>query len=263
MDNYIKISTSEVLTECDFYALIRTNCGYKCNKGWQWQNQTTLVIKTAQNWVTYFRNNPPNCTCSDPLCPNGREITYLNMIEDVLCTGMGLTDLTVTLNAVNYIGAGVQNYIISWGDGSPTESIVISTPLTHDVSALANNTYKGFISFEGASFNFWYTTRFGVITTLQTQRTTTLNVDLSCGVYPNYTITVNEHCEVLGSFISTAEIKIFENTVYSDVINAILYDIEGVLVTDFNVGTNLIVTEYTNLVPMIIQNIFLLECGCI
>lgn len=250
MANYQKLKTGEILSECDFYDCLMSKCCYRCNAQWQWENLTTHVIHTGQVWKQIFRENPPSCSCLDPICPLGRRLIYRNTIDDVTCVN-SFDILRVTLNTATYVDLTndtplAPDYIIDWGDGSPTESIVVGVVSKHDVSALAEAYYYGTITWEDATFEFWYYVRGGGITKLQTSRTLHIAYEIGCELYPDYTITVTDDATVDNIGIATSNIKIYlipvSNVNYAPEVQT--YSESGTLTTDLTNADNTINCAY-------------------
>lgn len=269
MANYQKLKTGEILTECEFYDLLMTKCGYKCNLGWNWQNLTTLVIKTGQLWKEYFAQNPPSCSCLDPLCPLGRRLIYRNTIDDVTSINSGDV-LRITLNTATYVDLTsdpplAPDYIIDWGDGSPTESILVGVELTHDVSALAESYYYGTITWEDATFEFWYYVRGGNITKLQTSRNLHISYEIGCELYPDYSITITDDVSVDNIGISQSNIKVYlisvSNVNYAPTVQ--IYSESGTLTTDLTDIDDTINCAYESVeLGSSINNVGAIRFGC-
>jgi hypothetical protein len=59
MDNFQRINTNIIITECLLYSMLMGVCN--CNLKYRWKNLTTNVTKTGLGWKTYFETNPPDC----------------------------------------------------------------------------------------------------------------------------------------------------------------------------------------------------------
>ncbi len=253
MANYQNLHTLEILSECDFYDCLFTKCCYYCSADWLWENLTTHVTKTGQNWKTYFKVNPPSCNCLDPNCPNGREIAYLNLIQSITLAGESSQFVELTLDSAIFVDnesvvPPTPDYVVDWGDGSPTESITIGVELHH--APLATGILTGTITWQDASIQFWYGFNFGIVTALQLQRTTDLSLDLDCALYPNYPITLTDSATIDIYSITDASGYVFGNNVFHVAPNDVTYNENGQLLTDYVAVTDTIFADYTGRDPL-------------
>jgi len=245
---YTKIKTGETLDQCDFYDCLFTKCCYYCAADWIWRNNTTLVEKTGQNWRTYFKLNPPQCNCLDVNCPNGREIGYMNLIESISMGGMSSQFIQVTLNDATFIDneslvPPTPDYIVDWGDGSPTQSIAIGQTLNH--APATTGIIKGTISWQDASVDFWYEFNFGVVTNSQTERISSVSYDLDCALYPSYPVDITDAATITTYTVRTRVGTIFGQTIYSLNATGQTYSQSGQLLTDYTLPSDQIVTSYS------------------
>jgi hypothetical protein len=269
MQNFLRIRDNVVFTECELYACLMNKCCYECNAGWNFENLDTLEIKTGQNWKTYFRQNPPSCSCNDPLCPSGRELEYLNIIESVTCINSG-SGIRVTLNEATYIDLSsdpplVPEYTIDWGDGSDPENISIGIQITHDISGLADEVYVGSISWADATFGFYYQVVSGEITALQISSENRVTYNIGCDLYPNYEINVTQSASVEGTdnFVSS-RIRVFNVLVSNEVYTTEKSFTEnGQLLTNLDVLSNRIVYNFATTLVGGIDNTAILRTRCI
>lgn len=250
MANYQNTINGQILTECELYDFLVCGCSSKYYVKWKWENLDTNVIHTGWEWKAIWEVTPPICSCADPICPLGRRLIYRNTIDDVTCVN-SFDILRVTLNTATYVDLTndpplAPDYIIDWGDGSPTESIVVGVESTHDVSALAEAYYYGTITWEDATFEFWYYVRGGGITKLQTSRTLHIAYEIGCELYPDYTITVTDDATVDNIGIATSNIKIYlisvSNVNYAPEVQT--YSESGTLTTDLTDADNTINCAY-------------------
>jgi len=269
MANYINTINGQVLTECELYDFLMCGCSAKYYVKWKWENEDTNVIHTGREWREIWEVKPPNCSCADPNCPLGRRLIYRNTIDDVTCVN-GSDILRVTLNTATYVDLTsdpplAPDYIIDWGDGSPTESIVVGVESTHDVSGLAEAYYYGTITWQDATFEFWYYVRGGGITKLQLSRTLHIAYEIGCELYPDYTITVTDDATIENLGIATSNIKVYltsvSNVNYAPEVQT--YSESGTLTTDLTNADHTINCAYeaTGLGSSM-NNIGVLRFGC-
>ena len=247
MANYQNLKTLEILTECDFYDCLLDKCCYKCSEGWAWQNLDTLVIHTGQIWLEIFKLNPPSCDCADVNCPLGRELAYLNLITGITLEGKSSQFVELTLDSAIFVDNEsvvplIPDYVVDWGDGSPTESITIGVELHH--APATNGILVGTITWLDASIQFWYGFNFGIVTALQLNRTTEISLDLDCALYPNYPITLTDSATIDLFTIAETTGYIFGNLVFNIPVNDVTYNENGQLLTDYNGVTDVIFADY-------------------
>ncbi len=250
MANYIRIRDGYFLTECEFYAQLQTAYFYCCNKGWTWQNSETFVIKTARDWKKYFQTNPPICGCADPLCPLGREIAYLNIIESVTVADISGQFIQLTINSATFIDnespvPPTPDYVVDYGDGSPTESLTIGVPSS--LHTAPDGVYIGTITWADAVFQFWYEFSFGILASFQVERNTVVTTNLDCGIYPNYEIGLSDATTISSLVIRGYNGTIFTNIAYSHTgASGVSYSDSGQLISNLaSLPDDQIVATYT------------------
>lgn len=248
MADYQNLKTGQVLTECELYDCLIDKCCYKCSMGWAWENLTTHVVHTGQVWLEIFQLNPPFCDCADIGCPNGREVGYFNIIESISMGGMSSQFVQVTLNAATFIDneslvPPTPDYIVDWGDGSPTQSITIGQTLNH--APATTGIVKGSISWQDASVDFWYEFNFGVVTNSQTERISSVDYDLDCTLYPSYPVDITDSATITTYTVRTRVGAIFGQTIYSLNATGQTYSESGQLLTDYTLPSDQIVTSYS------------------
>ncbi len=187
---------------------------------------------------------PPSCdtgACSASGCPNGREIGYLSMITDVSVSGFGTNMLHVTMNEALYTNnedGTTPAYTIDFGDGGAVVAITEGVPVLRGVGSLGTSYHKGTITETtgGATFQFWYHVKNNLVFAMQLRRITTPTIDMSCDLYPDYTIQVDDAVQNTNGTlaISASYIAIFNEIVNTETYGAGVYDINesGTLTTD-------------------------------
>lgn len=219
-----------------------------------------------------------NCLESD--CPEGRELAYLSLISHVKITAPSAGQLSVELTAAMFddnLNAipEVPVYKIDLGDGVGYHNIVVGGTYTLDVSGFANGDYSGNIIEEnsGAQFDFFYSVAGGVVENFMRERIATLAINLSCDLYPNYSIELTDYMAIQNpgssSYKATeAEVKIFDNIVDAETFiggGVASYNTGGTLETDLvNIPApqNLVNSAQLNTIGQI-QNIGKLITQCI
>lgn len=141
----------------------------------------------------------PNLCLLTP-CQYGREIEYVNVIENVTITGLESSLLTAQVNEYIYIesGGGPLEPVIDWGTGGPPIAMTVPTPpalvpfvSTLDTSLLADGFYLGRISYDNSDVQFYYKIAGGVVTMVTSLVDISLAYDFTCADYPNNEISSN------------------------------------------------------------------------
>jgi hypothetical protein len=211
-----------------------------------------------------------SCVSSD--CPNGREISYLSVIEEINCRVDGV-NFYVDLTSATFIDlesqiAPTAAYSVQWGDGSPLEAFGFVTELSHDVSSLADGVYYGFVyeAYSTAYSMFWYEVASGVVVDYQKNRTVEIAVALTCDLYPDYTNDVDDTAEITsGYIINKSDISIYGIEVNAETYGGavILYNETGQLLSSLqNVGSQ-VISRYQLSTGVFINNFSILRTRCI
>jgi len=177
----------------------------------------------------------------EPGFQNGREVSYMSLINEITLTGVTTPILSLTLVAAQFID--LENvvpqtpiYSINWGDAT-TDFITVAGLVLHDVSLLANNTYIGKVIElnSNSECEFWYIVNGGVITKMMLMRKTNITVTLTCGLYPDYPILLTDECSVNGALFEESFMKLFNNTIQNSVYtNQTSYNNSASTTTDFS-----------------------------
>ena len=211
-----------------------------------------------------------SCVSSD--CPNGREISYLSVIEEINCRVDGV-NFYVDLTSATFIDLESQiapsaAYSVQWGDGSPLEAFGFVTELSHDVSSLADGVYYGFVyeAYSTAYSSFWYEVASGLVVDYQKNRTVEIAVALTCDLYPDYTNDVDDTAEITsGYIINKSDISIYGIEVNAETYAGavILYNETGQLLSSLqNVGSQ-VISRYQLSTGVFINNFSILRTRCI
>lgn len=216
MDTYKKIKTGQTLTECEFYNYIMTGKGVCCEAGWRWKNEQTQIEKTGMMWYSYFKENPPDCSggnCQDPFCPSGKEIYYMNIINEI---NIRLEDtfLYVELTNATYYNISADppipmTYTFNPMNGHPPQPITVGAELSINALEIADGIYKGVIisDDEYAFIEFIYEVFEGEFYLPQTRIINDINVDLNCQLYPEYPIEFSSYLYGNGATITAGQLK--------------------------------------------------------
>lgn len=212
--------------------------------------------------------------CGDPICVNGREVSYFSLIRDISLGGMGTSELEATMNFATYIDLDTLTtpiYQIDLDDGVGYHVITVGNTVTLDVSGFADGLYVG--NFREVHSNaicyFWYVVAGGLIVAMVQQRSTELTYELGCELYPNYKLTMSDvsriHSDSLVPYRFTAsEIKILNTIVNNEnYIGELDYTEEAFLTTNLNTAHQTIVaTNKVNLVGSV-QNLGIFKTRCV
>lgn len=106
MDNFERLSTGQIWSECQLYLLLSASCG--CLQGYLFENLTTLETKTGREWLAIFIADPPDCDSG-----GGDATTTYLATADTITT---ITDAAITGTVVGIIGNGGQ----TWSTGFTT-----------------------------------------------------------------------------------------------------------------------------------------------
>lgn len=250
--NYQNTTTGRIVTECELYDGLFCGCSKKYYVGWSWENLTTHEIKTGWEWRDLWKVTPPTCpepTCADPNCPNGREIAYLNIIESVTVADISGQFIQLTINSATFIDnespvPPTPDYIVDYGDGSPTESLTIGVPSS--LHTAPDGVYIGTITWADAVFQFWYEFSFGILASYQVERNTVVTANLDCDIYPNYEIGLSDATTISSLVIRRYRGVVFANVVYSSGATGVSYSASGQLISDLSsLPDDQIIATYT------------------
>jgi hypothetical protein len=180
------------------------------------------------------------------------KLSYLNLIQSITLAGESSQFVELTLESAIFVDnespvAPTPDYIVDWGDGSPTESITIGVVLHH--APLATGILIGNITWQDATIQFWYGFNFGIVYALQLSRSTEISLDLDCALYPDYPITLTDSATIDLFNITEVTGNIFGNLVFNVPVNDVTYNANGQLLTDYNGVTDTILSTYTGRDP--------------
>lgn len=226
-----------------------TGRGVCCEAGWRWVNETTEEVKTGMMWYSYFKENPPDCSgggCQDPYCPSGKEIYYMNIINEI---NLRIEDtfLYVELTNATYYNIEADppapmTYTLDPMNGNPTQTIQIGIELSINALEITNGIYKGVIkSDDGNSFmEFIYEVIDGEFYLPQLRIVNALSIDVNCQLYPNYPIVFSSYLYGNGATITAGQlrydgdVKVNENYEYAEEQSILDWDSTEIFDTEIN-----------------------------